>query len=440
MNREKRIFRITVLSTLALAAVALYGLMQQAFVDRRRSAAAVAERAHGIADDLREQLREAGADVPRRKEALTAALVRAPENLAAKPMGAFVWEPKNGVIFHECVPKPLLECLAGRVRWLDWCAPGRKAAPRRALAEIADVDGETYRILWGRVDNSLYALVFDHPPVEGDFSWWLWAALAAGVALAAAAVIGAAVALRRAAEQARLNDELKTRFVADVSHELKTPLVAMSLWTDMLKAGLLPNEERRQHAMDVVADEKDRMLRMVEQLLEFSCLTERRRSYKFELVDVGAVVEEVGELFKGELEGGLEVTVPEGTMAYCDRDALKGILVNLLGNVVKYASQEGVVEVSASRSAKPLVAKGEGEWIQLRVSDRGPGIPAERREQIFQRFQRGDDNNAKAKGGFGLGLPISRELARDMKGELSVHSRSDGEPGAVFLLELPVNG
>jgi len=438
MNREARIFRATVLSTLALAAVALYGLMQQGVADRRRSQAAVMERAGGIADDLREQIREAGTGAAARQNSLAAAFVTPPEGLTAKPIGAFVWEPKNAVVWKKNVPEELAVKLAARTRWLDWSAPGRKSPPRRAMAEIEGGSGTVHNVLWGRVDNALYALVFDRPPIQGDFSWWLWTALAFGVMLAAAAVVYAAVALRRAAEQERLNNELKTQFIADVTHDLKTPIASMGLWTDLLRSGRLPSEERRSHAVEVVVEEKNRMLRMIEQLLEYLRLDENRREYKVERVDVGEQARNAGALLKGDFSAdGLVIEAPEGMMACADQDAVRRILVNLLGNAAKYAADEGVVEVEVSRSDRPVAAKGEGEWIQVRVSDHGPGIPEEWRDRLFERFRRGNDQEARAKGGFGLGLPISRQLARDMGGELSVHSRPDDVPGALFLLELP---
>ncbi len=438
MAREGRIFRMTAFSTLVLSAVALYGLTQQGLADRRRSAAAARERALGVADDLRELIREAGREASSRLKAFDSALAVPPERLASPPLGALAWEPKNAVVWQRGVPEELAAQLAGRKYWLEWNAPGRKTSPRRELTTVTTPSGGIYHIIWGRVDNSLYALVFDRLPIDSDFSWWLWAMPMLGVAVAAAATLIAALALRRAAAQARLNDELKTRFISEVTHELKTPLAAMGLWTDLFRSGRLQSEERRQHALSVVAGECKAMLRMIDQLLEFSRLEEHRRAYAMVRLDVGETVCRAVEMLRVDFpEGGLTVTAPEGMMAFADRDAVQGILVNLLGNAVKYAASEGAVEVLVTRAEKAMKGGGKTAWIQVWVSDHGPGIPKAWRARLFERFRRGNDSQTLAKGGFGLGLPISRSLARGMGGELSVHSRADGAAGAAFLLELP---
>ena len=116
-----------------------------------------------------------------------------------------------------------------------------------------------------------------------------------------------------------------------------------------------------------------------------------------------------------------------GGVVKADRDAVGQIVINLLDNACKYAAAGGEVTVS-------LVMR-TGGGAEVRVSDRGPGVPAEHRSRIFHKFHRVDETLTREKDGAGLGLSIARQLARGMGGELSYSPRTGG--GAEFILELP---
>jgi len=171
-------------------------------------------------------------------------------------------------------------------------------------------------------------------------------------------------------------------------------------------------------------------LRMVEMLLDYTRQEQNRRRYALEEIDVGDVAREAVELLRGDfVADGVTVSAEPGCRARADRDAVKEILVNLLGNAAKYAAAGGPVEVSVALAERK---------VRVTVADRGPGLPVEARARVFDRFYRADDRAASAKGGFGLGLPISRRLARDMGGDLTVAPRDGG--GLVFVLALPSCG
>jgi signal transduction histidine kinase len=108
-----------------------------------------------------------------------------------------------------------------------------------------------------------------------------------------------------------------------------------------------------------------------------------------------------------------------------DHDAVRGVFVNLLGNAAKYAATYGPVEVTVCREDKRVLAT---------VADVGPGISPKDRDMVFERFFRSGDGTSAGKGGFGLGLSISRRLARDMGGDLTLADRPGG--GCVFTLSL----
>ena len=420
-----------VVPAIVVTVVGLAMLVRQYQNDQIQLAAICHARALNAADELRDAIREAGTADAVRQAVLAAWPQGQSETTTIRPVGALVWVPrkKQGLVWRRGEYAALWTQLDKRVHWADWTSPAkRKSPPRREVESIVTEQGRLH-VLWGRVDNTLYGLVFDAFPVVVDSWSWLWLAGVCFVGLLTVLLVLAAVQLWRAAERARRDDELKTRFVSDVSHELKTPLAAMGLWADMLSGGRLADEGRRRHALDVIREEKDRMLRMVEMLLDYTRLEQNRRRYTIEEVDVGEVAHEAVELLRGDFgEHGVSVTAADGR-ARADRDAVKAIFVNLLGNVAKYAADGGPVEVS--------VSSADGK-VRAVVADRGPGLSDEARGHVCERFYRSDDNASSAKGGFGLGLPISRRLARDMGGDLTVAPRTGG--GLEFVLELPSCG
>ena len=418
-----------VMPALVVTGVGLYLLIKQYQDDRARLETIRQARALNAADELRDAIREVGTTNVACQAILSAWPQNQSETTTIRPVGAFIWSSRKKLVWHQGGHAALWELLGKRVYWTEWLPHAKRTSQlRRALQTIDMEQGRMY-VLWGRVDNLLYGLVFDDFPVVVDSRSWLWLAGVCFVGLLTAYMVLAAVQLWRAAERARRDDELKTRFVSDVSHELKTPLAAMGLWADMLSDGRLADEGRRRHALDVIREEKDRMLRMVEMLLDYTRLEQNRRRYSIEDVDVGEVAREVVELLRADFgEQGVSVTSSEDR-ARADRDAVKAIFLNLLGNAAKYAADGGPVEVSVS---------SDGGKVRAVVADRGPGLSDEARSRVFERFYRSDDNASSAKGGFGLGLPISRRLARDMGGDLTVAPRTGG--GLEFVLELPSCG
>ena len=416
-----------VMPALVVTGVGLYLLIKQYQNDRARLETIRQARALNAADELRDAIREAGTTNVARQEVLSSWPQSQSEITAIRPIGAFIWASRKKLVWRQGGHAALWELLDKRVRLADWTPTANKQKPQlqRALETIDMEQGRVY-VLWGRVDSLTYGLVFDDFPVVVDSRSWLWLAGVCFVGLLTAYMVLAAVQLWRAADRARRDDEQKTRFVSDVSHELKTPLAAMGLWADMLSGGRIADEARQRHALDVIREEKDRMLRMVEMLLDYTRLEQNRRRYTIEEVDVGEVARETVELLRGDFaEHGVSVMAADGR-ARADRDAVKAIFLNLLGNAAKYAVDGGPVEVS--------VSSADGK-VRAVVADRGPGLSDEARGHVFERFYRSDDNASSAKGGFGLGLPISRRLARDMDGELTVAPRDGG--GLEFVLELP---
>ena len=239
----------------------------------------------------------------------------------------------------------------------------------------------------------------------------------------------------------------KTSFVANVSHEFKTPLTTIRLYAELLEQGRVRDAAQGGEYLRTIGRETQRLARLVNNALDFSRLEQGRKKYAREKVDLTAElrrllathaprVQEAGLILRAELPvAAVDVTT--------DRDALEQIMLNLIDNACKYAADGGEVTVSlASRPAgggSTGSGRGRstssGRGAEIRVADRGPGVPVEHRERIFEKFHRVDDALTAEKTGAGLGLSIARQLARGLGGDLRYAPREGG--GAEFVLELP---
>lgn len=234
--------------------------------------------------------------------------------------------------------------------------------------------------------------------------------------------------------QARLSEAdaaRKTSFVANVSHEFKTPLTTIRLYSELLEQGRVSDPAQGGEYLRTIGRETQRLSRLVNNVLDFSRLEQGRKKYARTPLDLRG---ELGRLLEAHAprlaEAGLvlhrDFPAPALTVT-TDRDALAQIVLNLLDNACKYAAAGGEITVAAAPRA--------GGGAEVRVMDRGPGVPAEHRERIFEKFHRVDETLTAERAGVGLGLSIARQLARGLGGELRCEPRAGG--GAAFVLELP---
>jgi signal transduction histidine kinase len=223
----------------------------------------------------------------------------------------------------------------------------------------------------------------------------------------------------------------KTSFVANVSHEFKTPLTTIRLYAELLEQGRVRDAAQGGEYLRTIGREVQRLARLVNNVLDFSRLEQGRKKYAREPLDLAA---ELARLLDAQaprlVEAGLTLRreLPASPLPLTtDRDAVGQIVLNLLDNACKYAAGGGEVTVA-------LLPRPAGGAI-LSVLDRGPGVPPAHRERIFEKFHRVDDTLTAEKTGAGLGLSIARQLARGLGGDLRCEPRVGG--GAAFLLELP---
>jgi PAS domain S-box-containing protein len=237
---------------------------------------------------------------------------------------------------------------------------------------------------------------------------------------------------RRLAEAEAAN-RAKTGFLAAMSHELRTPLNAIGGYADLLLAGVHgPVSSEQAAALERIQLNHRHLLALINDVLNFSRIEAGRLSYDSQAVPLAGVLEEVRSMIAPQaLTKGIEVRWPPpdpSLVAQADRLKTEQILLNLLTNALKFTPAGGHVSVTQHRS---------GGLVALAVEDDGPGIPADQQEQIFEPFTQLGRSWISAHEGAGLGLSISRELARAMGGDLIVSSETGR--GSVFTLTLPAH-
>jgi two-component system sensor histidine kinase SenX3 len=237
---------------------------------------------------------------------------------------------------------------------------------------------------------------------------------------------GAVATIEDVTERSRL-DAVRTDFVANISHELKTPVGALSVLAEALADEDQP--EVVQRLADKMVDEAIRVGRTIDDLLELSRIELGGEAVKDVVAASMVIIESVrrAESLAERRHIRLDVVEPnERTKILGDRRQLVSALGNLVENAVKYSEPESHVEVSAS---------SDGTWVELRVRDFGLGIPQKDLDRIFERFYRVDRARSRETGGTGLGLAIVRHVATNHGGEVSVSS-VEGE-GSTFTLRIP---
>jgi PAS domain S-box-containing protein len=233
-------------------------------------------------------------------------------------------------------------------------------------------------------------------------------------------------------ERLRELDKLKSDFVSNVSHELRTPLTAVKGSVDNMLDGLTgPLNEKQARYLTRIKSNADRLSRLINDLLDLSRIEAGRIDIRPSALSLEMLAREVLESLRAIVVDkfiDLEVACRErGLTAWADRDKITQVLMNLLGNAVKFTSAQGKVAVVIER-------KGD-EWVQISVVDTGPGIPREEIDKIFDKFyQLAQDDNRKSRG-TGLGLSISKALVQMHGGKIWVESEVG--KGSTFAFTLP---
>lgn len=227
--------------------------------------------------------------------------------------------------------------------------------------------------------------------------------------------------------------ERRASFVSAVTHELRTPLTTFRLYSDMLSSNAV-REEKRPAYLNVLSREADRLSHLVENVLAFSKVERGSARSTVAEVELTGLLESFRERFASRLDAaGLSLRMEHGEPVRVKLDAslLEHILFNLIDNAAKYAGSSDTPEVS-------LEARATRDKITITVADHGPGISGPECRRIFRAFHKSAEQAAETKPGVGLGLALSKRLARAMGGSLKCVGRDDGKSGAVFILDLPL--
>ena len=251
--------------------------------------------------------------------------------------------------------------------------------------------------------------------------------LLGGLLAAGLAFVGLAFYFYRESSREMRDAAQRVTFVNQVSHELKTPLTNIRMYAELLERTLPEEEEKTRGHLGIIVSESQRLSRLIGNILTFS----RKQRHKLNLQMIPGAVDEVVQTvldhFRASFEDqGIRVEFEAGAAqtVQLDPDALAQILGNLFGNVEKYAASGGGMRV---------VTRQEPGWSVITVSDNGPGIPPGQREKIFLPFHRISDKLNDGVTGTGIGLTISRDLARLHGGDLVA---LPSERGAVFELRI----
>jgi two-component system phosphate regulon sensor histidine kinase PhoR len=232
-------------------------------------------------------------------------------------------------------------------------------------------------------------------------------------------------------------ERMRSEFVANVSHELKTPIAAVKGFAETLLAGAMNDKETAKSFLQIIFDESERLNRLIGDILELSKIESKRIPLHFSPIDLHDFIDKSLNMMKTEAEKKhieLSMQLEEDIYLEADEDRLRQIFINLLSNGINYTQEGGKVKVRV----EPLSMNKDGDYERLRiiVSDTGIGIPKKDLPRIFERFYRVDKARSRISGGTGLGLSIVKHLVELHKGNIRVESEVG--MGTKFIFELPV--
>ena len=243
-------------------------------------------------------------------------------------------------------------------------------------------------------------------------------------------LFGIAITIRATDREARLA-QAKSNFVANVSHELKTPLSLLSLFSEILELGRVDDEEKKTEYYRIIRDESRRLNKMIDNILDFSKIEAGRKSYDFVHSDMAEVIENVLSSYRYQIvNSGFDVqTNMQDSLpsVLIDRDAMAQAISNLVDNALKYSGE-----------VKQLSIKTEtlGSDLSIEIADRGIGIPRAEQAKVFEKFYRVGNGLVHDVKGSGLGLSLVKHIIEAHKGTISVES--DVGKGSRFTILLPL--
>jgi len=234
-------------------------------------------------------------------------------------------------------------------------------------------------------------------------------------------------------------ERMRSEFVANVSHELKTPIAAVKGFAETLLGGAANDPETTKSFLQIIYDESERLNRLIGDILDLSKIESKRVPLHYSPIEMKSFVNRIFHMMATEAAKkriALEANVDNDVYIEADEDRLQQIFINLLSNGINYSHDEGRVRVLVEPMVTDEERPDEYERVRITVQDFGVGIPKKDLPRIFERFYRVDKARSRASGGTGLGLSIVKHLVELHKGSIRVESALG--MGTRFIIELPV--
>jgi len=270
----------------------------------------------------------------------------------------------------------------------------------------------------------------ENPLLSGG-GQWLYAKLWGVFLLWLVIIVGAGLVMYNLLKQRRLSLQ-KTTFISSITHELKTPLTSIKMFSDFLTKNVnLQNDPEAQKYLGIIKTESNRLAQLVDNVLDFAKIERGIKQYHFEYEEPEAVIHSVVDTFRYQanihgvpIELKLEAPMPE---VFIDRNAVSQALINLISNAIKYSPNKQKITVEA--------AKNE-QYVNISVTDHGIGIEKKHLEHIFDDYFRINEKSSENIAGTGLGLPLVKRIAEAHGGSVAVESEYG--KGSIFTLKLPL--
>ncbi len=240
------------------------------------------------------------------------------------------------------------------------------------------------------------------------------------------------VAVLHDVTELRQLENMRRDFVANVSHELKTPLTSIKACAETLKLGAIHDEQKNMHFVQEIESNAEMLDRQIQDLLQLARVESGKENWEIKPISVNELCELCVTQFESEaIQRHVDLVFvphPDSPVARADRDGVSTILKNLISNAIHYTPRGGRVEIAADL---------DNDQIVLRVTDTGIGISPEHQARIFERFYRVDKARSRDAGGTGLGLAIVKHLTQAFGGRVEVQSQLG--QGSSFAVRLPVS-
>lgn len=238
---------------------------------------------------------------------------------------------------------------------------------------------------------------------------------------------GGAIMLVTDVTTVRKTDQIRSDFVANASHELKTPLTSIKGFAELMESGIITDPEKVAKYLKIIRTETERMIELINDILKISELESISADNMRAHVSIRSIAQKVADslaLYSSEKNVSIQVTGDVGTYE-ANPDRITQLLLNLIDNAIKYNVDGGKVDINVSERI---------DGVTVRVSDTGIGIPPEAQSRIFERFYRVDKSRSRKMGGTGLGLSIVKHIVSLYKGTIRLESKvGEGTSIEIFL-------